>query len=197
MWILLAIVLLILLILLLRTSYREPRIIRGMISDEECEHIKKMAMCNLSPSTISQDKIRDTTVRKSETAWLNSPDERIISIINRCLERTNKTIDHCESLQVLRYKPGGFYKPHQDANKEQINMRAHTFILILNDEYEGGETEFPNLGKKYRLNKGDALFFDTLDRWGSIPDLALHGGRPVVSGEKWIANLWIHQSPYA
>jgi len=25
---------------------------------------------------------------------------------------------------------------------------------------------------------------------------AIHGGKPVISGEKWICNLWIHRYPY-
>ena len=41
----------------------------------------------------------------------------------------------------------------------------YTFILALNDTYEGGETVFPNLGEEYKLGAGDALFFDTLDNY--------------------------------
>ena len=58
---------------------------------------------------------------------------------------TDRPLHNCEDLQVLRYKPGGFYKPHQDTFSDDKNKRMYTFIIALNDEYEGGETEFPNI----------------------------------------------------
>ena len=79
---------------------------------------------------------------------------------------------------------------------EDKNKRVHTFILALNDEYEGGETSFPNIKEKYKLRAGDALFFDTLDNYGLDTSDALHGGQPVKSGEKWVCNLWVHKHPY-
>jgi predicted 2-oxoglutarate/Fe(II)-dependent dioxygenase YbiX len=114
----------------------------------------------------------------------------------RCLKHTDRPFQNCEKLQILRYKSGGYYKPHQDAFENDSNMRLYTFILALNDDYEGGETVFPNLGKEYKLKAGDALFFDTLDNYECMTSKALHGGKPVKSGEKWICNLWVRKYPY-
>jgi len=75
-------------------------------------------------------------------------------------------------------------------------MRVYTFILALNDGYNGGETVFPNINKTYKLKAGDALFFDTLDNYNLITSKALHGGKPVKSGDKWICNLWVRKYPY-
>jgi prolyl 4-hydroxylase len=69
----------------------------------------------------------------------------------------------------------------------------YTFILALNDTYEGGEIVFPNPGKAYKLNAGDALFFDTLDNYEMDTSKALHRGAPVKSGEKWVCNLWVRK----
>jgi hypothetical protein len=76
------------------------------------------------------------------------------------------------------------------------NSRLYTFILALTDDYDGGETEFPNINKSFKLKAGDALFFNTLDNYGLDTSRALHGGKPVKSGEKWICNLWVRQDPY-
>ena len=70
-------------------------------------------------------------------------------------------------------------------------------MFALNDDYEGGETSFPNLDIKYKLKKGDCLFFHTLDNYDALTSMALHGGQPVKSGEKWVCNLWVHKYPYA
>jgi prolyl 4-hydroxylase len=55
-----------------------------------------------------------------------------------------------------------------------------TFLLYLNDEYEGGETTFPELGIVHRGTKGNGLFFIN-----AYPDLRpdrrmLHTGSPPV-----------------
>jgi len=181
------------LILIFRPKYKQPKVMRGVITDEECEYIKTVSKEKLKPSTVGDDFTEDHDIRKSETAWLDRDDPVIKRVITRCVDDTSV----CERLQVVRYTPGGFYKPHQDANIEHSNRRKHTFIFALNDEYEGGETIFPNLNMSFKLKKGDVLQFDTLDSWGRIPYKAIHSGAPVSNGEKWIANLWVHQSRYA
>ena len=187
------VLILIVLIIVFRPKYKSPEVIRGVITDEECEYIKSMAKEKLKPSTIGDEFVEDEEIRKSETAWLDPDDHRIQSIIAKCVD----DVTLCENLQVVRYTPGGFFKPHQDADIEHSNRRKHTFIFALNDEYEGGETYFPILDMSYRLKKGDVLSFDTLNTWGYIPEEAIHGGAPVESGEKWIANLWLRQTSTA
>lgn len=184
------------LLVLFRPAYREPRVYRGVFPPETCDHVRGLASKRLGPSTVSLDKNVDENVRKSETAWLGPEDPVVRFVMETCASMTDRPIGNCEKLQVLRYKPGGFYKPHQDAFADEANMRLHTCVVALNDEYEGGATAFPNLGKEYRLKKGDVLVFDTLNDWGRMTPEALHGGLAVTSGEKWICNLWIRTFPY-
>lgn len=188
---------LIIIVLYLIPVYREPRVMENFLTDEECEYIKKKAKNDLQTSTMGSDFKVDKRIRKSETAWLSKKDPIIGNIIERCLEYTDRPFQNCENLQVLRYTSGGHYAPHQDVLKRQKNPRMYTFIFALNDDYGGGETVFPNMGKKFKLNKGDVLFFDTLDNYELDTSKALHGGRPVKSGEKWICNLWVHKYSYS
>jgi predicted 2-oxoglutarate/Fe(II)-dependent dioxygenase YbiX len=173
-----------------------PRVFHNFITPEERKHIVEKAKNNLEPSMISANSNKDETIRKSETAWLGREDPVIDAVIHRCLQYIDRPVENCEHLQVLRYQPGGFYKPHQDCIDDGPNPRLYTFILALNDEYEGGETIFPNLGKEYKLRAGDALFFDTLDNYELETSKALHGGKPVKNGEKWICNLWVRKYPH-
>jgi prolyl 4-hydroxylase len=146
----------------LRPVCRPPRVLSRMLSHEECDHIMATAEGALTPSTVAQSKELDERTRKSETAWLDKNDDKIVRrITHRLLKHCDRPTDNCESLQVVRYKPGGFYKPHHDAFKEK-NPRMYTFLIALNDDYEGGATAFPRLKKEYRLKKGDVLLFDTL-----------------------------------
>lgn len=184
---------LIILVLYMIPVYREPTVIKNFITEEERAHIIKEAENKLRVSTVGKTRDVDENVRKSETAWLRREDPVVKNIMERCLRYTDRPFNNCEELQVLRYKPGGYYKPHQDAFMDDTNKRVHTFILALNDDYEGGETAFPNLGKSYKLDAGDAIFFDTLDNYELDTSWALHGGKPVKSGEKWICNLWVRK----
>lgn len=186
---------LILIVVYLLPVYPKPRVYHNFITPEERQHIIKKSEEILEPSLVSEDRLVDDSVRKSETAWLDRSDPVVDTIVQRCLKNTDRPIINCERLQVLKYKPGGFYQPHQDLNRQDINPRMYTFILALNDDYEGGETVFPNLGKTYKLKAGDALFFDTLDNYEMETSKALHGGNPVKSGEKWICNLWVRKYP--
>ena len=176
--------------------YQKPRIFHDFLTPEERNHIMTEAEKELEPSVVSDDRVIDETIRKSETAWLSREDPVVDSVIRRCLKYIDRPIENCERLQILRYKPGGYYKPHQDIIDDGNNPRLYTFILALNDEYEGGETAFPVLKREYKLHAGDALFFDTLDNYELETSKALHGGKPVKSGEKWICNLWVRKYKY-
>jgi len=185
-----------LLIIYILPTYPQPKVLKKFITESERRYIIDKACGKLETSSISHNKRVDETIRKSETAWLSREDPVVRAVMSRCLKYTDRPILNCEKLQVVRYKPGGHYKPHQDAFKDDENMRLYTFILALNDGYRGGETVFPNLKKSYKLKAGDALFFDTVNNYNFITSKALHGGNPVKSGDKWICNLWVRKYPY-
>ena len=188
---------LIVLLVYLLPTYPKPVVIENFLSENERIHIKQEAKSKLHVSTVDKDRRVDEQIRKSETAWLSTEDPIVRRVVERCVSRTDRPIENCEQLQVLRYTEGGHYNPHQDVFYQDKNKRLYTFIIALNDEYEGGETAFPYLNEKYKLKAGDALFFHTLDNYGLDTSDALHGGQPVKSGEKWVCNLWVHKYPYA
>ena len=75
------------------------------------------------------------------------------------------------------------------------------------DSFTGGETMFYHFNTAVSPRKGSALFwFNTLERPGSKDydkDMFLnvdrklrHAGLPVLSGEKWVANKWLHPLPF-
>jgi predicted 2-oxoglutarate/Fe(II)-dependent dioxygenase YbiX len=180
--------------------YIEPKVIPDLLTEDEIEYIKKESINKFNPSTIDRGgkHVNDESVRKSETAWLSTEDPIIRSVVRRCVGLTNKPFENAEKLQVLRYTEGGHYQLHQDVIKTMDNnKRLYTIMIALNDDYEGGETIFPLLNKSYKLSKGDAIFFHTLDNYNFITSKALHGGKPVESGDKWICNLWVRKYPYA
>jgi prolyl 4-hydroxylase len=110
-------------------------------------------------------------------------------------------VPNMEPPQVLHYAPGQELKAHFDFVLDEDDVsakseRAATFLLLLNEEFEGGETEFLKTGLRSRGKRGDALFFANV-RDGKPDRDSLHAGRPVISGEKWLFSQWIRNAPYA
>jgi len=55
---------------------------------------------------------------------------------------------------------------------------------------------FPELDLAIKPRPGTAIYFEYTNREGLLDPRCLHGGSPVVRGEKWIATKWIRQGPY-
>jgi prolyl 4-hydroxylase len=112
-----------------------------------------------------------------------------------------------EPPQIFHYALGEEIKPHYDALRlgdqgygqsgDYKGDRVATFLLYLNDDYDGGELEFPKVGVKHRGKAGDGVFFAHIDEAG-VPDRkSLHAALPVTRNEKFIFSQWIHDRPFA
>ena len=110
-----------------------------------------------------------------------------------------------EPTNVLHYLSGEEYRPHHDfitrsqqneAELQACGQRAATVLVYLNDNYEGGETEFPQLDLRFKGRAGDALVFFNLTPAGEPDPRTLHAGLPPSRGEKWLYSKWIRQRAY-
>jgi prolyl 4-hydroxylase len=112
---------------------------------------------------------------------------------------------HMEGFSVLFYRPGEEFSAHVDyydagdlAGRREITehgQRGLTFLIYLNDEYEGGETEFPELGIKHKGKAGEALYFVNADRNGKGDPRTRHAGLPTQSGNKWVLSQYFRDRP--
>ena len=187
-----------------RVLSQDPHVelILNLFSAHECRYIQHLAAPGLHPATILATDgtgVRDPH-RDSDNAVIAPMDEDlVIHSINRCIaDATGTGVSWGEPLHILRYRPGQQYRPHHDAHGfgpvEQ--RRIATALLYLNDDYEGGETEFPQLGFRVQAGAGDLLIFHNLQP-DKQPDMRMmHAGLPVTRGEKWVATRWIRGGDY-
>jgi prolyl 4-hydroxylase len=63
--------------------------------------------------------------------------------------------------------------------------------MYLNTPARGGGTVFPDVEFEVEPIKGNAVFF-SYDRPHSSTR-TLHGGAPVIEGEKWVATKWLRE----
>jgi prolyl 4-hydroxylase len=112
---------------------------------------------------------------------------------------------HMESPTILHYAAGeqvtehyDFIDPRSPGYERMLReqgQRVVTFLLYLNDDYEGGTTDFPQLGVSHKGSLGEGLYF-----WNAHPDgqpdtTMIHAGRPPTAGEKWIVSQFIRNIP--
>lgn len=146
--------------------------------------------------------------RRATVAWIAAAeDQRTASLVVEVAGFLSMPATHVEHLQFVRYDPGDSYEPHLDtydpnttdgrACREAHGERLGTALLYLSDVPTGGETFFPALGIEVRPLPGALLVFQTCSGATDVPDpRTIHTGKHVARGEKWIANLWFHSSPY-
>ena len=108
--------------------------------------------------------------------------ERQVTRYIRPLVKQLWRIDLSEILgtQLVRYKPGGYYVEHTDA--EDYSPRYISVVCYLNDDFEGGQTFFPSFEYSVQPSAGKAVIF---------PARYIHQAEPVITGEKYVLITWL------
>lgn len=184
-----------------RTLSADPfiRAISGFCSAAECQWLITAAEPWLERATLYNQGVADA--RTNQYAVLNILHTDLIAemLRARIANEIGAPLQCLEISQVLRYGIGDEFAPHYDfldpqANRDEIDrfgQRTATFLIYLNEEFEGGETSFPRLGVRHRGRIGEAIVFGNL-RPGRLPDpRTQHAGLPPTSGEKWLFSQWI------
>ena len=181
------------------------RVIRQFASPAECRWLIDRARDRLRPAMIydsTGSHVLDPGRSNSATEFQVLDMDLVIELIRaRISHATRVPLPVLELTQVFHYSPGEEFKEHHDfldpENPEhQRHLASHgqriaTFLIYLNGDFEGGETEFTNLGIRFRGNTGDAIFWANVGTDGAPDRASLHRGRPPASGEKWILSQWI------
>jgi prolyl 4-hydroxylase len=185
------------------THLKHPRVIvfGGLLSDDECEGLMNLARPRLSRS----ETVDNATARTSDGMFFERGEHALIQRIEaRIGELLRWPVDHGEGLQILRYRPGAEYRPHHDYFDpvhpgtarilERGGQRVASLVMYLNTPERGGGTTFPDVGLEVAPIRGNAVFF-SYNR-PHISTKTLHGGAPVLAGEKWVATKWLREGVF-
>ena len=115
----------------------------------------------------------------------------------------NIPIEKGESIQGQLYEEGQYFKPHNDFfHGHAYDMhclssgnRTHTLMVYLNDDFDGGETNFPNLKQSVKPVKGKAIWWNYLKDGKTLKEY-LHEGTPVTKGKKYIITSWWRENTW-
>ncbi|MFK7864232.1 MAG: prolyl hydroxylase family protein [Pseudohongiellaceae bacterium] len=184
-------------------------VFENFLSNVEVEQLLAAAKPKLKQALVSDSEAGiESSGRTGRNCWVAFKHNRTIEDLSlRVAEVVGLPLDQAESLQVIHYGKTQQYSPHYDAWDAATErgrrcmvkggQRLVTCLLYLNDVEEGGGTSFPNLDMEVRAKKGRMVLFHNCYQDKSIrhPD-SLHGGMPVLEGEKWACNFWFRESQY-
>jgi prolyl 4-hydroxylase len=188
-------------------SMFNPRVVvfGNLLSDEECDQLIELARPKLARSLTVQAKTGGEEINADRTSngmfFQRGENELVARIEERIARLVNWPVENGEGVQVLHYTPGTEYKPHFDyfdPNEpgtptilKRGGQRVGTVVMYLAEPAKGGGTIFPDVHLEVAPKRGNAVFF-SYDR-AHPSTKTLHGGAPVLAGEKWIATKWLRE----
>ena len=196
----------------------------GALDKKTCNKIKRLAKNNWEESSVDTSKgitdeerktgkkgdyKPDPKIRISDVAWVR--DQWVYDTIWPFMQEANQEagwgyhIKAAESMQITRYRKGGFYYFHCDGPGDHLSaynnptnafMHGHvrkiSMSIILNDNFEGGVFEFASYGREectitpIELKAGSLLFF---------PSGMEHRVAPVTKGVRYSLVNWFLGPP--
>lgn len=194
--------------------HNAPRVmtIEKLLPQAVCKWLIKQARKNLQRAPVQRSSNSDAfsldAARSNSVAGSNAlqPD-LVMQLVNLQIAHViGMPLENQEPTNVLHYARGQQYAPHFDffTREEEaafgqelrtIGQRLVTVLIYLNEGYEGGETDFPKLGWRFKGGTGDALIFWNLSERGEREMASLHSGMTVTKGEKWLLSKWVRQHP--
>ena len=153
----------------------------------------------------------DKNARISDIVW--TTDQWIYNTIWPWMEQANEKagwkydIRYAESMQITRYKKGGFYCFHKDGKGDHLSaydepdneflhghVRKLSMTVLLNDNYEGGEFQFAVYNKEEC-----SISTPKFNKKGSIivfPSDMEHRVAPVTKGIRYSLVVWFLGPPF-
>ena len=190
------------------TLHESPMIrsFQAFVPDRVCRWLVELSRGRLERALV-YDAIggRDIASRNRTNSWaqFDLMNSELIHLLvqHRMQAACALPLWNMEATAVLHYAVGeesinhfDFVSPEIPGYDQEIarnGQRVLTFLVYLNDDYDGGRTDFPKLAFAHKGKKGEGLFFvNALEN--NEPDLrTLHAGRPPTRGEKWIVSQFI------
>lgn len=176
------------------------------VTDEECKYIIDLSETVFQPSKLMGEENYVGYGRNSRSAFLQFREDKVLNDIRtRASKLINLPESHFEFFQCVSYDIGQEFQHHFDsfpehtpAGKKQIEewgQRKYTLLVYLNDDFEGGETNFLYLGMNIKPKRRSVLVFKNIDDDNKVIRDSFHAGLPVTNGRKYAMNIWARNNP--
>ena len=173
-------------------------VIPNCIPNELIDYFLSLKTQETSPALTGYSDNQKANLDYRVTNWIPLPPETIQNTTNaistlynsQLINTYKKSIKHIEPPQFLYYNRGGKYDLHNDSEDyidnriQRVCERDVTIILYLNDDYEGGELEFPDWCCTFKPKAGTLIAFPSYIEFS-------HRVHPVTSGQRYNLVSWI------
>ena len=195
--------------------YDPIHIMEGELPELLCDQIIASGKDHEWEESVIKSPLMDKSIRDSKNKWLDytKENEWIYKILWKHLDTANYTrgwefdVRKLESLQLTRYNPNEFYDFHIDGKSSNLdgypcldNIAFHNYVrkissvVLLNDDFEGGEFQFTSYSKGESKiitvdfnKKGTIIFF---------PSSLEHRVTPVTKGVRYSLVSWFNGPPF-
>jgi len=193
-------------------QFTRPRVgvIAGFLPGGICKWLIERARPRLAPAMIAEPGAGRTVASRGRTntvaymPLLNS--DVIVQLVRaRIAAALDVPSTHLEAPNVLHYQVGQIFETHYDfmdpalpgyaQELASLGQRVATFLVYLDQDFDGGETAFPELDWRFRGSTGDAVFFWNVRPDGAVEPKLAHAGAPPTRGEKWLLSQWVRERP--
>jgi prolyl 4-hydroxylase len=174
------------------------------LTKEECQKLIDENIKSLTKATTLGTPI--DSYRTADGTWIYNDTDISNKIKNIIFKETGIPTKNYEKVHIVKYEIGGEYKEHHDffppntdyyeATIGTSGQRTHSFLFYLNDDFTGGETNFPTKKIKVTPRTGRMLGWSNTHENGELDYESLHAGLPVESGIKYIAIVWIRENQF-
>ncbi|HEY6578032.1 MAG TPA: 2OG-Fe(II) oxygenase [Rhizomicrobium sp.] len=195
-----------------RAVFEQPhvRVIEGFATPAECSWMierarPRMARARVFDNDRGGSRLQGARTNSAVQFDILEADIVLLILHARIAAATGYPTNHLEETNVLHYAAGEEFVRHHDyfdpgrpgLAKEiaEAGQRAVTFLVYLNEGFDGGETRLLKLDWQFRGRPGDALCFRNILPSGEPDVLTLHAGLPPLRGEKWLLSQWIRTRP--
>lgn len=167
---------------------------QNAIPKEICEYvIQSTDWGNAEDGTVyakeSNNQVVDGKIRKTNVVWVSQM-TIMGCIANQYIKAANQSanwnfiVDSLEEIQLGQYEVGGHYDWHKDTFAPVENkQRKLSISMLLNDDFEGGEFEFKDLGntQQPKMEQGSIIVF---------PSYLEHRVNPITKGTRFSSVTW-------
>lgn len=181
----------------------------NFVQEEEINSIVDTARSKMQRAQVSfQHGGGESDGRTGSNCWVDLMHNPVVAgLSKRVSELVGIPLQNAESLQVIHYGTAQEYQAHFDAWDQGTEagercmarggQRLVTCLLYFNDVEEGGGTGFPELDLEVRAKRGRMVLFHNVHPGTNKKHKhSLHGGLPVIKGEKWACNFWFRERDY-
>ena len=176
------------------------KLIEKFLNEDECNYLidlgESMSLMSMKSSKIVNGKLVDTNLDYKGNKRLGCyfTDEILLDPVieaqSKKIIKTSNDLKPFNSIEYIKipkysfnkYSEGDFLEWHEDKH-EIINGATITYIIQLNDDYEGGFVKYVESGVEREVPKikGSVFIFDSN---------ITHSVEPITSGKKYSLNVF-------